>query len=106
MERNLINRLQIKATMSNNEELKVGTILIATGECIMNEISGEAAGKPSLVIGKEYPVAYITHKHLEVCSEVGQHIFYLKGTEAWDKFFKIKPLNSEEKITVNQTNYQ
>jgi hypothetical protein len=70
------------------KKIKEGTILIAINECIMNESSFENAGKPALIIGKEYVVKEVTRNQILIESELDEnHFFEIKSI---DEFFTAK----------------
>jgi hypothetical protein len=62
--------------------MKVGTILIATSICKMND-----GDQKALIIGKEYKIKKLYEDEFIITSELGQHWFDIDDLY---KFFKIK----------------
>lgn len=75
--------------MKDEDEIIVGTVLIAKDKCEMKRnASGDA-----LVVGEEYPVNYVDARNLAIESKIDKsHLFSLeKGDhEYWGKYFDIK----------------
>ena len=73
--------------MIDIETLKVGDLLTAKDECIMDETSFTDAGKPALIIGKKYPIEKIIHHSTEIViqGELGTHFF---GNNIINQFFE------------------
>lgn len=68
--------------------LKVGDLLTAKDECIMDKTSFNNAGKPALIVGKKYPIKHIipNSKTIVISSEVDKN--HLFPTEIINQFFK------------------
>mgnify|MGYP003609381017 CR=1 FL=1 len=56
--------------MENKYNLKVGDIIIAKDECIMDDTK-----LPALIIGKEYEITFIGKNTFIINSEIGEHTF-------------------------------
>ena len=76
--------------MIDIEKLKVGDMLTAIDECIMEKSSFSDAGKPALMPGKEYKINHIIpiSKTVVIYSEVDANHFF--STETINQFFTIK----------------
>ena len=71
-----------KSNMENKYNLKVGDIIIAKDECIMDDTK-----LPALIIGKEYEISQIKDDYLIIDGELGEHFFEFKE---FDDFFYLK----------------
>lgn len=74
--------------MIDIETLVVGDLLTAKDECIMDETSYYHECEPALIIGKQYPILFITSTTKTICISSEVDVEHYFGKDEINKFFE------------------